>query len=319
MKRLFRKRSVRIVRIPVTVMVLIGIVLGAMCVYGGTLQALRQHSQKNTQQADTTAAPAASDQSTAAQSPTTQSTTSPGATQPGTPAIPGSAASGSSASGGSPVIRNGRMVPPAYAACPDAFFPPANWPANTPFQLPPPEVRNVAGQTIRLQPGQESVTFSYVSPEGVPVSTILNLDPWQMSGVMPKSTIELRAGTHQLAANTMCFSYHMTVVVQRPDIQVSSVSFDDATNSIRYVANVAPEQLNINYTIVGCQSPDFSVCNGYDTVAGSGASGTIALDALFPELDAYFATYTAQGISMTISPYHSAYTTTHVGTLTFSW
>lgn len=301
---------------------IVGAVVFVFLVTGGTVAALRLRGN------DANTAPAAdiAGSVTAQPTVTAQTNTEPTADQQSpaaevpTPSAQQSASSpyANASTGSSGIYRNGMMVSPAFAGCPDSFFPPADLPRGEQWQMPAPVVKNVAPQTIQLQPGQSTTVYTY-SPSNEPAIFTMFVEYPVMGSSGNGKSVTLGPGAYKIQASSTCYVYKIDVTVLSPQLSILTASYDTASNSIIYGLNMPGESFVLNYTINGCQSPNPYECSGQDFAYNSAADGSIPLDPLFPELDQYFATYSATGVTITITPQCGGYSTANSATVTFVW
>lgn len=186
--------------------------------------------------------------------------------------------------------------------------------------MPAPEPRVMPRQSLQLALGQSKIGYTFASPEGLPITHAgvdYSYEGFDARGGSSQKTLQLPAGGRTFKFYTSCIVYEVQVYVNPPELRVQSVSYEAATNSIRYALNGAPESIRISYDIMGCH-PDASYCSGNMVYPTGAASGVIALDPLFPEIDDYFAQYDASGVQLTLLPYRPDAETVNVGTVTFS-
>lgn len=207
-----------------------------------------------------------------------------------------------------------RSTNPLRDVCPGNFFPPDDLRRGEQWTMPMPETKVLPSQTMRLAPGQTTVAYLLPIPEALSIAFISDNN----SSIGSQRNLQLAVGAHHITAHTICYDYVVDVTVLLPELKILSVNYLAGTNSIEYSMNTTADYLNVVYEIIGCQSPDYAVCGGQHTTYLSSASGTIELDPLFPEIDAYFLEYGADEVRLSIVPYRQNFEVTEYGYLSFT-
>jgi hypothetical protein len=207
--------------------------------------------------------------------------------------------------------------------CPAEYQAPNPFPAGG-WTPPQPITKTMPTQTVTIPNGQDSGTFTFTAPDDTLIMFVnsagTNTTAKIVSGAGTRTaTISVTPGFSingwdHIYASSVCYRYDLPLSYLRPlppTLQFTSLNYVESSNSLSYTASGPVQSIQISYYLDGCDATT-GACYDTDTVAGTGSSGVINFDPLFPQLDAYFASHTATAINLTLTPVAPGYTSASV-------
>ncbi len=127
----------------------------------------------------------------------------------------------------------------------------------------------------------------------------------------------------EIYIHTMCTVYTQPLAytyVPKPTINVTTISFDQSTNSIHYSIDQPLSSLSLSYVLSDCkQVGGTDMCSGYTMISTVAQDGVLSLDPYFPQIDQYFSLYPPTSMQLYLVPISSnGLEVGNVGSLTFT-